>query len=258
MASGLLKFLKQAVNYEDLYKDEMDDEIASLITPISKIKAEASLNEKLPSFTKRKIVDPFETSGSRQSKRIRPPSAQETAETETPQLFQKLTGMLEGHVAAGAMAKWDKMRLTEASCAITYANAQSLFLKLEFDEKIMNAFRGDQKLKEDLKEMRFKVKNLEDGEKNLQDSLLKLKTSESKLQKVKKKLDTLVISQDKEKEELSSKLVNLEKNIDGLNIAINTYKTTRVDRKKGKYNDGYNNAVTDYISMTMEIYPEID
>ena len=166
--------------------------------------------------------------------------------------------MLEGHVAAEAMAEWDKMRSTEASRAIAYANAQSLYLKLKFNEKIVSAARGDQKLREELKEMKSRMRSLEDGEKKLQDSLTKLKSSEAKLLKEKKKLDSLVVSQENEKVELSSKVAELEKTVDGLNIAINTYKTTRVDREKAKYNDSYNNAVNDYISATIEFYPEID
>ena len=258
MASGLPKFLKQSVKYDDLYKDEIDVYIAPLTIPVSKVKVGAPLGEKLSSSSKRKVTDPSETPGSRYSKRLKLPSTQEVTETEAPQSLQKLAGMLEGHVAVEAMAEWDKMRLTEASRAITYANAQSLYLKLKFDEKIDSAARGDMKLREELKEMRSRVKNLEDGEKKLQDSISKLKNSESRLQKEKKKLDTLVISQDKENEELFSKVAELEKTIEGLNIAINTYKTTRVDREKSKYADGYNNAVKDYISTTMELYPETD
>lgn len=42
MASGHPKFLKQAVKYDDLYKNEIKEEIVPLVTSISKVKVKAS------------------------------------------------------------------------------------------------------------------------------------------------------------------------------------------------------------------------
>lgn len=64
------------------YKDKIEEEVAASITPLSKVKVGTSQVDKFASSTKRKVHEPSETSSSRQSKRLKPPSTQETAEPE--------------------------------------------------------------------------------------------------------------------------------------------------------------------------------
>ncbi|KAL6519884.1 hypothetical protein OROMI_032778 [Orobanche minor] len=66
------------------------------------------------------------------------------------------------------------------------------------------ATQVDQRLQEENAQLKNKIKQTENGKKELQDELKKLKASETVGASEREKLNTLVITLDKEKEDLKS------------------------------------------------------
>ncbi|KAL8120331.1 hypothetical protein AgCh_017487 [Apium graveolens] len=70
--------------------------------------------------------------------------------------------MIKNQVTEETIVQWDKLKVGEAAPLITLANAQSLFLQLKHGERITEATHVDQKLVEEVKELKASLKTRDD------------------------------------------------------------------------------------------------
>lgn len=263
MSSGVPSFIQQTTNYEDIFGEDDDKTIPIAATPISKMKETSVTQEKSSSSSKRKLpppaIDSAKNSGSR-AKRPRG-AATQGDEGSSPQLL-KIFNMAGHQIPEEIIAKWDRMSLAESAKAIPLANAQSFFHYLKHGEAIVEAARGDQKLAEEVKQLKASIKTKDEERRKLVDVNKKLKASETKLIKEREKLDATVIALDTEKEELvvanNKQVHELELKLEALNMSVATERSLHKDDKKSKYLAGYNNGIKDYFKATYEKFPDLD
>ena len=261
MASGVPSFVKQSVKYEDICSDEEIEPIQA--TPISRVPPSASIQEKSAS-SKRKLPslpsESVQASGSHPSKKLRAPSPHGSAGSSSR--HQQFAAMLKNQVPDETLAQWDKVKMVEAAPAVTLANAQSLYFYLKFGEQIIEAARGDQRLIEEVRQLKMTLRSREEERKKVAETLRKIKTSEAKAVKERDQFSQAIATLDKEKEEeaiaANRKIQELELMIEQLQATIKGNKATLLDAKKAKYEAGYQNGVNDYMRSTMEMFPDLD
>lgn len=264
MASGVPSFVRKSANYEELFDDENEQLPPIDATPISKIQETLSNQDKSSNSSKRKLPlpvnEPMRASGSHPGKRLRTTPSQKDG-GPSPQV-QKFAQMVGNQIPDDALAKWDKMSLVESAKAIPLANAQSFFLNLKHGEEIVKAARGDQRLAEEVKQLKTTIKTKDEERMRLQDTVRKLKAAETKLSKEREQLNNTIINLDKEKEELGAthaKAVReLELKVETLNIAMAQERSVFKAQKKDRYEAGYKNGIIDYMASTKIVFPDLD
>lgn len=87
--------------------------------------------------------------------------------------------MVGGQIPEKAVEEWDKYKLFEAAQERSLSNAKSLFLKMKFRERIVEAVRGDRHAKEELKQAKAAIREKDKEIKDLEDIAFNLKISEA-------------------------------------------------------------------------------
>lgn len=156
MASGVPSFINKFVDYEDLFGDEDKEPSPIDATPISRVKAASASIEKSATSSKRKLpLIPSEstmTISTRPVKRTRHTPIQD--EDNLGPKAQFFAYMINNQIPEKTIAEWDKMTLTDAAKAIPLANAQSFFHYLKHGEEIVEAARGDQRLAQEIQQLK--------------------------------------------------------------------------------------------------------
>ncbi|KAK1392038.1 hypothetical protein POM88_011094 [Heracleum sosnowskyi] len=266
MASGVPSFVNKSASYDDLFGDEEKDTVPIEATPISRMKSTTASQDKSTTSSKRKLppevaTDSVKAPGSRLSKKSKP-STPGTPGEGSNSLFRKFFAMAGSQISEEVIAEWDKMSFSEAAKATTWCEAQSLFHTLKRNEEMVVAACGDQKLLEEVRQLKSLLKTSEDEKKKLADASKKLKASEAKLLKERDQLNTSIINLDAEKDALKAsytkKVGDFKKKLDSLNTTIALERSTREAAKREKFEAGYSRGVNDYIESTYDHFPSLD
>lgn len=83
--------------------------------------------------------------------------------------------MIGEQIHEEAVDEWSKMKLTEASKAMSYSATQNHHFQLKYSEQLSIAARGDLNLKEEVKQFREGLKARDDEKKKLLEMNRKLK-----------------------------------------------------------------------------------
>lgn len=145
-----MAFIKNPTKYDDLFPNDPEVEVALDVTPLSQTPHQKTLQSQPSNLPQKKgsrsNTNPPASSGSRSVKRLRP-SYEGTPSISFPKK-QKFFDMVGGQIPEEAVQEWDKYKLVEAAQERSLSNAKSLFLDMKFGERIVEAARGDRRVKE--------------------------------------------------------------------------------------------------------------
>ena len=262
MASGVPSFIKQSVKYEDICSDEEAEPVQA--TPLARVPPSTSNPEKSSNSSKRKLPsipsDSARTLGSRPLKKTRGPSPQ--GEAGPHSRLQKFYEMLRNQVPEETLSQWDRVSMVEAAPVVTLANAQSLFFYLKYGEQIIETVRGDQRLVEEVRQLKATLKSREEEQRRAGETIRKIRASEAKILKERDQLSQAILKLDKDKEDeaatAAKKARELGLKIENLQAALKGNKSTLLEAKKAKYEAGYKNGINDYMRSTIEAFPDLD
>lgn len=170
-------------------------------------------------------------------------------------------------VPPDTLAKWDKVKLPEASPIMSISTIQSLFFNLKFNNEIVEAARGDFRAREEVSKLRDEVKSLREDKRKLLDSHKKLFANEAsiakrceKLLKDREKMDVVVLRLDKDKDEMNVEhgrvVEELKLKVEALQKAVDTYQATQEDGEE-IFNAGYAVGIKDYMVSTYDTFPDL-
>lgn len=169
--------------------------------------------------------------------------------------------MLKNQISEETLAQWDKVKMLEAAPMVTLAKAQSLFFYFKYGEHIIEAARGDQRLVEEVRQLKATLRSRDEEQKSAVDTIRKIRASEAKAVKEWDQFSQAVFTLDREKEEeaaAAKKARELELKMENLQAAIQNHKSTLVEAKKAKYEAWYKNGINDYMRSTIKIFPDLE
>lgn len=264
MASSVPFFINKSIDYKDIFGDDDKEPTPIEATPISKIKNASASQEKSSTSSKRKLptmpTESVKAPNSRLAKKTKQTLVHDDSSPgPKAQLFANMIG---NQIPEKTIAECDKMNLTDAAKAIPLANAQSFFHYLKHGEEIVEAARGDQRMAQELQQLKVLIKTKDDEKKKLIEAGKNIRASEIKLSKEREQLNATIIKLDAEKEEMTTshakQIHELELKIDTLYSTIATERSAHKKDMKDKFLAGYNNGIKDYFRSTYEKFPDVD
>lgn len=246
MAPKVPSFVKRSKHVDEVFKMEQEaKEVPLAVTPINQVFTQACVQTQPSTSSKRKLSQTtLDLSGSSQTRSMRKGKAVKVDPSTAP---NQLKDMIDTHIPIETIAGWAKMDATEAIHAMRFSSAQNAFFTLRFCDDIAEKTQYDLRLQGQVAKLKEELTTCEEKANTTTAAVRRMRAVENLLKKDKDELQGEVKSLKDEKISMLEKVNELEAQVDALNAAAASVKSSMLAKEKARYDEGYDEGIRDYM-----------